>query len=89
MTWSPRTRPELYDPEWVIEGVIARSQRPGYPADKPSVEKIRNWAENVRTLGIKSVLCILDNPQIAHYRAVGLEGDGLFGFYQSLGLEVK
>ena len=88
MTWSPRTRPELYDPEWVIEGVIARSQRPGYPADKPSVEKIRNWAENVRTLGIKSVLCILDNPQIAHYRAVGLEGDGLFGFYQSLGLEV-
>ena len=61
MTLNPRTRHELYDPEWVIEGLIARSQRPGYPVDKPSDEKIRNWAENVTALGIKSVLCILDN----------------------------
>jgi protein-tyrosine phosphatase len=79
---------ELYLPEWVVEGVMARAQRPGYPADRPSVERIQEWVEVVARMDIKSVLCILDRPQIAHYSHVRLEGGGLFAFYETLGLNV-
>ncbi|MBI4200700.1 MAG: tyrosine-protein phosphatase [Chloroflexi bacterium] len=80
---------ESYRPQWVIEGVLARSQRPGYPVDKPSPAKVQEWTDAVRQMGIRSVLCVMDDAQIAHYGHMNLDGGGLFGYYRSLGLAVE
>ena len=83
------TSQEIYQAQWVIEGVLACSQRPGYPADRPPLQKIQEWADAALGMGIKSVLCILDRAQIAHYDSLNLDGGGLFGYYRSLGLAVE
>ena len=84
-----RVLEELYLPQWVIEGVLAQSQRPGYPVDRPSRRKVQEWAYIVLDMGIKSVLCILDYTQLDHYDRLNLKGGGLFGYYRSLGLKVE
>lgn len=75
--------------QWVLEGLLARSPRPGYPVDRPPLQAIQEWADEVVRMGIRSVLCILDRPQIAHYDHLDLDGGGLFGFYRTLGLAVE
>ncbi|MFC1935287.1 tyrosine-protein phosphatase [Chloroflexota bacterium] len=80
---------EVYQVQWVIEGVLARSPRPGYPVDRPALPTIREWAGEVKRMGIHSVLCILDSAQIAYYSHLDLDGGGLFGYYRSLGLAVE
>jgi hypothetical protein len=84
-----RVPDEIYAPRWVIKGVLAHSQRPGYPVDRPSHGKIKEWADAVLGLGIKSVLCILDYGQLAHYDRLNLEGGSLFGYYRSIGLSAE
>ena len=84
-----RVTEELYLPQWVVEGVLAQSQRPGYPVDRPSRNKVEEWANAVLGMGIKSVLCILDYTQLAHYDRLNLKGGGLFGYYRLLGLIVE
>lgn len=88
MMTYPHVPGEIYEPEWVIEGLIARGQRPGYPVDRPSLELVWRWADRTREMGVRSVICILEKPQIAHYDHINLDGGGLFGFYRSVGLEV-
>ena len=80
---------EVYQIQWVVDGLLARSQRPGYPANRPCLQTIQEWADEVRRMGIRSVLCILDNPQVAHYAHLNLDGGGLFDYYRSLGLAVE
>ena len=84
-----RGREELYLPEWVIEGVLAQSQRPGYPVDRPAVGTVHEWAYAVLGMGIRSILCILDYQQLAHYDHLHLDGGGLLGYYRSLELAVE
>ena len=84
-----RVREEIYQVQWVIEGELAQSQRPGYPTDRPTMQKVQEWADAVLGMGIRSVLCILDHAQIAHYDHLDLDGGGLFGYYRSLGLAVE
>ncbi len=84
-----RVPDEIYAPRWVIEGVLAHSQRPGYPVDRPPHGMIEEWAGAVLGMGIKSVLCILDDAQLAHYEQLNLEGGSLFGYYRFLGLSVE
>ena len=80
--------PELYKPEWVVEGELARSQRPGYPKDKPSSSVMKDWRETVLSLGIRSVICIMDQNQVDKYNGIDNIGDGLFSFYKENGLTV-
>jgi protein tyrosine phosphatase (PTP) superfamily phosphohydrolase (DUF442 family) len=87
-SYAPHGPRELYPPEWVIEGVIARAQRPGYPANRPALEKMQEWAETVKGMGVKSILSIIDYPQIEQYDFLNLDGGGLFGFYRTLGFQV-
>ena len=84
-----RVTEEIYLPQWVVEGALAQAQRPGYPKDRPSRRKVEEWAGIVQDMGIKSVLCIIDYAQLAHYDHVGLKGGGLLGYYRSLGLRVE
>ena len=93
MLWNS-SRKELYTAEWVVPGVLARSQRPGYPVDRPAASNIVAWAERVREMGVRGILCILDYPQLAHYDGLGLDGGGLDGggllaYYRSLGFAVR
>ena len=80
--------PELYKPEWVVEGELARSQRPGYPKDKPSSSVMKDWMETVLSLGIRSVICIMDQNQVDKYNEIDNIGGGLFTFYKENGLTV-
>ena len=88
MLWNS-SREELYRAEWVVPGVLARSQRPGYPVDRPAPGSVAAWTERVREMGIQAILCILDEPQLAHYDKLGLDGGGLLGFYRSQGFAVS
>ena len=80
---------ESYRAQWVIEGVLARSQRPGYPVNRPSPEKMQQWTDVVLEMGVRSVLCVMDHAQLAHYHQLDLDGGGLLGYYRSLGLAVE
>ena len=88
MLWNS-SREELYTAEWVVPGVLARSQRPGYPVNRPAASSIVAWAQRVREMGVRGILCILDAPQLAHYDGLGLDGGGLLGYYRSLGFTVR
>ena len=77
--------PELYKPEWVLEGELARSQRPGYPKDKPTFSTMNDWMETVLSLGIKSIICIMDQNQVDKYYGIENIGDGGISFYKKNG----
>ncbi|GEM_PF-728720 len=85
--YSPRPR-EIYTPEWVVEGVVAKAQRPGYPSNRPALEKVNEWADIVKGMGVKSILCIMDVPQIIEYSNLNLPGGDLFAFYRHHGFTV-
>lgn len=86
MHWNS-SKDEIYRAEWVIEGVLARSQRPGYPVDRPTLESVEGWADAALEMGVRSILCVMDDTQISYYDSVDL--GGLFGYYQSLGFAVE
>ena len=88
MHWNS-SRDEIYQAEWVVEGVLARSQRPGYPVDRPTSERVKEWANTALEMGVRSILCVMDDTQISYYDSVDLDGEGLFGYYQSLGFAVE
>ena len=67
-----------YGPEWVIEGILARSSRPGYPAEAVPIETIDSWIGRVREMGVNSVICFLAEEQLDFYP--GASG-GLLGRY--------
>ena len=88
MYWNS-SKDEIYRAEWVIEGVLARSQRPGYPVDRPTSETVEEWADAALEMGVRSILCVMDDTQISYYDSVDLDGGGLFGYYRSLGFAVE
>ena len=75
--------------EWVREGELARSPRPGYaPGMEGTVtrEAVERWAAHVRGLGVASIICLLDRDQLPLYDRT-LPG-GLLRFYQEAGFAV-
>ncbi|MEX2081110.1 MAG: hypothetical protein WEC33_05800 [Dehalococcoidia bacterium] len=73
---------------WVIEGILATSPRPGYrPGFETTVPKdtVDQWVVEKREFGIRSIICLLDRDQlplyerhlpaglIAHYVASGFD----------------
>ena len=74
--------------EWVIQGKLARSPRPGFAGSNPTdVEpaEVHAWLNEARTKGIRSVLCLLDEEQLGYYRR--LPG-GLLDTYRRAGMAV-
>ena len=75
-------------PEWVVPSVLARSSRPGYPGERGGsvpADVVDRWLEEVRALGIHSILCLLDDAQLAYYDSVP---GGLLEHYRRSGLRV-
>ncbi|HAL48823.1 MAG: hypothetical protein FI707_04090 [SAR202 cluster bacterium] len=79
---------ETYEAEWAIDGVLARAQRPGYPVDRPPAEAVHRWVDAALTLGVQSVICLLDHEQLSHYDHIELGDNGLLAHCRARGLNV-
>ncbi|MEO9256572.1 MAG: tyrosine-protein phosphatase [Tepidiformaceae bacterium] len=76
-------------PNWVVEGLIATSPRPGYtPGSERDVPLavVEEWLIEAQTFGIQSVICLIGGDQLWLYRKSLPEG--LILRYQSVGFEV-
>ncbi len=76
-------------PNWVIEGLIATSPRPGYaPGPELTVhdEAVDRWIAEARRFGIRSIICLIGNDQLWLYRKAAPEG--LLERYRQSGFEV-
>ncbi len=72
--------------QWVFENILARSSRPGYPSTSVSVDEVKKWVERVKTMGIRSVICLLTNDELSgHYAKLP---EGLLGWYRKEGFTV-
>ena len=74
--------------QWALEGLLARSPRPGFPVVQPNAEVVRQWTVAALEAGIRSILCILEPEQLAYYDRIGLDGGGLLDYYRKCGLSV-
>ena len=78
---------------WVIEGKLARSQRPGYDeyskwalmTIQKTVDTIDTWINEAKTMGIFSVICLLDDEHLCLYDRIP---GGLVAYYRKNGLQV-
>lgn len=75
--------------QWVRQGVLARSPRPGFaPGAEFAVrrETVDAWIAHVRALGIASIICLLDGDQLPLYNRALPEG--LLACYTAAGFAV-
>jgi hypothetical protein len=77
-------------PRWVLESQLARCHRPGFddpgPGEPVSASDVDRWLEQAAQLGIRSILCILAQPQMARF--VALPG-GLLTYNRNAGFEAE
>lgn len=73
-------------PRWEIENTLARSSRPGYPSEDVPIGAVAEWLSKVRSLGIRSIICLLSNEQLVYYRNIP---DGLIEYYRQQGFTVE
>ena len=76
-------------PNWVVEGIIATSPRPGFtPGPEHTVVDgiVEAWVDEAREFGIASIICLIGADQLWLYRRSVPEG--LIERYRSVGFEV-
>jgi len=72
--------------QWVVEGVLARSNRPCY-WDDTTVVGLTKWLDKVATMKIKSILCLLSQDELdKHYGSRGID---LLAMYRDRGFRVR
>ena len=71
---------------WVIEGILARSSRPGFHSQNVQVGEVDAWLEEIREMRIKSIICLLTNEQLSYYASIP---EGLLKYYRRQGFETK
>ena len=76
-------------PEWVIEGLLARSSRPGHPSKQPQKADVDEWIESLKQMKRRSIICLLDEDELAYYYHLNLHEDDLLGYYRDSGFEVE
>ena len=75
-----------YPPEWVLPELLAKSPRPGYPGrEGTSKEVVDEWIENIRAMGVRSIICFLSDHQLAFYSDLP---SGLIQYYRDAGVDV-
>jgi len=83
---------------WVIPGELACSSRPlryhpdrrfcGRPPRLPpeARDEVVKWVDRVkRSVGIRSIICLLDHGEFGRYSTLKLVPGGLLGFYRNQG----
>lgn len=71
--------------EWVCEGQLARASRPGYGSANVSLEDTRSWMDQVKEMGVRSIICLLNGKQLNYYRSIP---GGLLDYYREEGFNV-
>ena len=75
-----------YPPECVLPELLAKSSRPGYPKKEGiSKEVVDEWIEDVRAMGVRSIICFLSDHQLAFYSDLP---SGLIQYYRDAGFDV-
>ena len=75
-----------YPPECVLPELLAKSSRPGYPKKEGiSKEVVDEWIENVRAMGVRSIICFLSAHQLAFYSDLP---SGLIQYYRDAGFDI-
>ena len=72
--------------ETVIEGKLIRSERPGYPDHDVGAAAVDTWIAQARAAGVRTILCLLGEKQLAYYSRLG--NGGLLGRYRDAGFAV-
>jgi len=72
--------------QWVLPGILARSCRPGYNDNIPTERLISRWLDDVATMKIKSILCLLAQDQLDEF--YGSNGIQLLDLYRKRGFVV-
>ena len=73
---------------WVVQGVLARSHRPGYTGESGGtvdLDVVDRWLDEARQMGVRSILCLLADEQLAYYARLP---SGLLDHYRAAGFEV-
>lgn len=86
---------------WVIPSALACSQRPlrdhpqfggRSPLPPEARPEVVSWVDRVKTLGIRSIICLLEPDQLDRYYVRGglnLHPSGLLGYYRERGFNVS
>ena len=69
----------------VIPGILYRSGRPGYPCESVAEAAVAEWIARARSHRIQTILCLLDEKQLAYYTEVP---GGLLDYYRQAGFVV-
>jgi hypothetical protein len=72
-------------PSWVIDKVLARSCRPGYPTDHVPLDAVARWIAWITAMGIHGLICLLSHGELAVYDHIP---GGLLAGYRRGGLRV-
>jgi protein-tyrosine phosphatase len=74
---------------WVVLQKLARSSRPGYLGGRGHLVlrgEVDGWVAEVRSFGIKSIICLLADDQLSLYSLLPTD---LVSYYQSVGFNVE
>ncbi len=63
---SPRQPPQI---QWAIPGMLARSSRPGNPAEEVAPEDVEEWIRRAGWLGIRTIISFLSDAEVEAYYA--------------------
>ena len=69
--------------EWNSEHQLGRAHRPCYNME-PTSKAIRDWILAVKAVGVRSVICLLSEPELQWYEHLN---GGLLVAYKSAGLK--
>ena len=69
----------------MIDGILAKSSRPGHESENVSIDTVESWIEKVKNMEIKSIICFLAERQLDFYSGIP---SGLLEHYRKSGFEV-
>ena len=53
--------------QWVFERALARSCRPCYHDETPTLAGVRKWLDQVKGMKIRSIICLLSQAELDEY----------------------
>ena len=83
---------------WVLEGQLACAQRPlrdhpkfggRAPLAPEAKTEVEEWVARIVALGFRGLICLSHSKELCYYDALKLHPNGLLGFCEAAGLQVR